>query len=146
MMNSVIKTHIGLFRFLFYLMSILIHYSKKVSISLHFFLINLFIYLFIFGCLGSSLLCAGFSLVAASRGYSSLRCAGFSLQWLLLLRSIGSRCTGFSSCGSWAQQLWLGLQSAGSVVVVYGLSCSAACGIFPDQGLNPCPLHWQVDS
>ena len=27
-----------------------------------------------------------------------------------------------------------------------GLSCSAACGIFPDQGLNLCLLHWQVDS
>ena len=39
-----------------------------------------------------------------------------------------------------------GLQSAGSVVVVHGLSCSAACGIFPDQGSNLCPLHWQVDS
>ena len=25
-------------------------------------------------------------------------------------------------------------------------SCSAACGIFPDQGSNLCPLHWQVDS
>ena len=25
---------------------------------------------------------------------------GFSLQWLLLLRSIGSRCVGFRSCGS----------------------------------------------
>ena len=42
----------------------------------------------------------GLSLVVASRGYSSLRCAGFSLWWLLLLRSTGSRCTGFSSCGS----------------------------------------------
>ena len=20
------------------------------------------------------------------------------------------------------------------------------CGILPDQGLNPCPLHWQADS
>ena len=29
-----------------------------------------------------------------------------------------------------------GLQSKGSVVVVLGLSCLAACGIFPDQGLN----------
>ena len=47
------------------------------------------------------------SLVVGNRGYSSLRCAGFSLQWLLLLRSTGSRCTGFSSCGTWAQQLWL---------------------------------------
>ena len=26
-----------------------------------------------------------------------------------------------------------------------GLRCSAACGIFPDQGSNPCPLHWQAD-
>ena len=24
--------------------------------------------------------------------------------------------------------------------------CSAACGIFPDQGSNPCPLHWQAGS
>ena len=41
-----------------------------------------------------------FSLVVASGGSSSLRCASFSLQWLLLLRSTGSRHTGFSSCGS----------------------------------------------
>ena len=46
---------------------------------------------------------------------------------------------GLSSCGSWALD-------AGLVVVAHGLSCSAACGIFPDQGLNPCPLHWQADS
>ena len=39
-----------------------------------------------------------------------------------------------------------GLQSADSVVVAHGLSCSAACGIFPNWGSNPCPLHWQVDS
>ena len=75
------------------------------------------------------------SLVAASGGYSSLRCAGFSLRWLLLLWSTGSRHEGFSSCGARA-----------SVVVAHGLSCSVACGIFPDQGLNLCPLHWQVDS
>ena len=49
----------------------------------------------------------GLSLVAASGGYSSLWWAGFSLRWLLLLRSMGSRCMGFSSCGTWVQQLWL---------------------------------------
>ena len=27
-----------------------------------------------------------------------------------------------------------------------GLSCSTACGIFPDQGSNPGLLHWQVGS
>ena len=38
------------------------------------------------------------------------------------------------------------LWSAGSVVVVNGLSCPAACEIFPDQGSNPSPLYCQVDS
>ena len=82
------------------------------------------------------------SLVAASGGYSSLRCTGFSLLWLLLLQSTGSRRAGFSSCSTWAQQL----RRKGSVVVVHGLSCSVACGIFLDQGSNLCPLHWQEDS
>ena len=69
----------------------------------------------------------GLSLVAVSGGHSSSRCAGLSPSWPLLLRSTGSR-------------------RAGSVVVAHGLSCPAACGIFPDQGSNPCPLHWQADS
>ena len=69
----------------------------------------------------------GLSLVAASGGHSSSRCAGLSLLWPLLLRSTGSRRTG-------------------SVIVAHGPSCSTACGIFPDQGSNPCPLHWQADS
>ena len=69
----------------------------------------------------------GLSLVAASGGHSLSRCTGLSLSRPLLLWSTGSRC-------------------AGSVIVAHGPSCSAACGIFPDQGSNPCPLHWQADS
>ena len=38
------------------------------------------------------------------------------------------------------------LIAVASLVTEHGLSCSAACGIFPDQESNPCPLHWQVDS
>ena len=38
------------------------------------------------------------------------------------------------------------LQSTDLEVVAHGLSCSEACGIFLDQGWNPCSLHWQVDS
>ena len=34
----------------------------------------------------------------------------------------------------------------GSGIVVHGLSCSTACVILPDQGLNLCFLHWQADS
>ena len=41
-------------------------------------------------------------LVVMSGGYSSLQCADFSLRWLLLLRSTGSRCVGFISCGAQA--------------------------------------------
>ena len=33
-----------------------------------------------------------------------------------------------------------------SAVVVHGLTRSVAYGLLPDQRLNPCPLHWQVDS
>ena len=65
-------------------------------------------------------------------------CTDFS-QWLLLLWSRGCRHAGFHSCGSWA----LGQKL---VVVACRPSCSAAWGIFPDQGLNPCILPWQVDS
>ena len=45
----------------------------------------------------------GLSLVVVSGGCSSLQCAGFLWQWLLLLRSTGSRHTGFSSYGTRAQ-------------------------------------------
>ena len=38
------------------------------------------------------------------------------------------------------------LQLTGSVVGAHRLSCSAACGIFQDQGSNPYLLHWQADS
>ena len=79
-----------------------------------------------------------FSLVVVSRGYSSLKCAGCSLWWLPLLQSLGSRAQ--------ASVVVSGLQSTGLIAVMHRLSCSAASGIFPDQGLNPCLLHWQADS
>ena len=90
------------------------------------FLNYLFIYFYLWLCwVFVSVL--GLSPVAASGGHSSLRCLGLSLSRPLLLRSTDSR-------------------RAGSVIVAHGPSCSAACGIFPDQGSNPCPLHWQADS
>ena len=42
--------------------------------------------------------------------------------------------------GVWASVVSAhGLQSAGSVVVAHGLSCSAACRIFPNQESNLSP-------
>ena len=69
----------------------------------------------------------GLSPVAASGGHSSSRRVGLSPSRPLPLRSTGSR-------------------RAGSAAVAHGPSRSAACGILPDQGSNPCPLHWQADS
>ena len=47
---------------------------------------------------------------------------------------------GFSCCRAWA------LGHSGFSSFSSQLSCSAACGIFPDQGSNLCLLHWRVDS
>ena len=75
-------------------------FIKRVEPNSFFFLINLFIY---FWLRLVFIAARGLSLAAVSGGYSSLWCAGFSLWWLLLLRSIGSRQAGFSSCGTRAQ-------------------------------------------
>ena len=66
---------------------------------------------------------AQLSLVAVSGGYSS----GARLKPLLAVVSLVAE---HRLKGAWA-----------SVVTAHELSCPKACGIFPDQGLNPCPLH-----
>ena len=97
---------------------------RRASWMRWFLFISLFIYLWLCWVFVSV---RGLSPVAASGGHSSSRCAGLSLSRPLPLRSTGSR-------------------RAGAVIVAHGPSCSAACGILPDQGSNPCPLHWQADS
>ena len=60
----------------------------------------------------------GYSLVAVRVRASP--CSGFFFA--VVEHVVGSGCTGFNSCSSRAK-------------------LTAACGIFPDQGLNPCPLN-----
>ena len=68
-------------------------------------------------------------------GFPQLQCEGVTLccgikashRGGFFCQSTGSRSMGFSRFGD-------------------GLSCSTACGIFLDQGSNPCLLHWQADS
>ena len=38
-----------------------------------------------------------------------------------------------------------GIWSLDSAAGLHGLSYLTACGIFPDQGSNPGPLHWQAN-
>ena len=72
-----------------------------------------------------------------------------------VLSSCGARvshCSGFSCWGAQALgtqasvALAPGLWSTGSIAVAHRLRSSVACGIFPNQGLNLCLLHWQTDS
>ena len=82
--------------------------------------------------------CLGFSVVAARWGCS--HCGVWA-----------SGCSGFSGCraqtperesfSSWGAQAPEPRLSRGA-----RLSCSASCGVFLAQGLNPWPLHWQMDS
>ena len=69
----------------------------------------------------------GPSPAAASGGHSPSRCMGLPPSRPLLPPSTGPR-------------------RAGPAVVAHGPSRSAACGVLPDQGSNPRPLHWQADS
>ena len=105
--------------------------KKKIQAQIFFFFLNemvVFFFKFIYLWLCWVFISVrGLSLVVASGGHSSSQCAGLSLSRPFLFRSTGSRC-------------------AGSVIVAHGPSCSAARGIFPDQGSNPCPLHRQADS
>ena len=64
-------------------------------------------------------------------------------------------CEILSNCGDgdgWALISCYRAQAAGFYSSSAQLSCSLACGIFPDyedsqtQGSNLCPLHWQADS
>ena len=64
------------------------------------------------------------------RGYSSLRCVGFSLRWLLLLRNTGSRCAGFSSCGTRALEHRLSSCGARALLL-------RSMWDFPGPGLEP---------
>ena len=76
----------------------MIHWVQEVdskAFLFHSFLFN-FIYLFVFGCAGSSFL-QGLSLVTASGAYSLVRAWGLLLSW-----SIGSRALRLQQLWSWA--------------------------------------------
>ena len=90
------------------------------------YILFLCMYVCMYGCVGSSFLCEGL-LQLRQAGATLHRGARASHHHGLSLLSTGSR-------------------RAGSAIVAHGPSCSAACGIFPDQGSNPRPLHWQADS
>ena len=93
------------------------------------------------------LLPVGFSLAAASGGYSLVVVHQVLLVVASLLQRRGSRAHKL-------QQLWCkgsvaaacGFQSTGSTTVGQRLNCSMPGEIFLQHGSNPYLLHWQVAS
>ena len=75
-------------------------------------------------------------LVEASRSYSLVAVHELLILVAAVLECVGSVVVahGLSSCNSQAPECGL--------IVAQGLSCPTACGIFPEQGSNLCPLHW----
>lgn len=69
------------------------------------------------------------------------------ILFYLFMSALGLHCHmwALSSCGE-RTSLFMehGLLSMVSIVVGHGLSCLAVCGIFLDQRLNSCSLHWHV--
>ena len=57
-----------------------------------------------------------------------------------------SHCGGFLCCG--AQSRGIGLSSCIRSLSSYSVLAELLCGMWnlPGPGINPCPLHWQVDS
>ena len=78
----------------------------------------------------------------------------FWLCWIFVTvhrLSPGAASEGYSSCNAQASSLVA--EHTWALVVAHVLSsyrlrfsCPMACGILPDQGLNLCSLHWQMDS
>ena len=97
----------------------------------------------VFTCLCSALLglhhCAGFPLAVVSRLLtavtSPVASTGSGVPRLQPPRRVGS-----VTMAPGLQARWPSCSAAP------GLSCSSACGILPDQGLNPRLLHQKVDS
>ena len=67
-------------------------------------------------------------------------CRGFSY---CRVSALEARASVLAACGSVVSAPQL--LSADSIVVAQGLGFSAACGVFLDQGWNPCLLHCQED-
>ena len=82
----------------------------------------------------------GLSLVAASGGYSLVVVhSDFSLLWS---KARGPQLQWLQHAASAVVAPQLQNRRA-SVAVAGGCQCSGACEVFPGQGLNLCPLHWQ---
>ena len=85
--------------------------------------------------------CTGFSLVVVSWDYS----LGALRRLLIAVVPLVAEFKLLES--TWASVVAAsGLWSTGLKVVAHGLSCSAACAIFLDQGWKLCLLLWQVTS
>ena len=73
-------------------------------------------------------------------------CSGWFFFFKIFLSLLGCVRSQLQHVGPLWGRADLSLWYTGSVVVMHGLSCSLACGIFPNKRSNLCPLHWKADA
>ena len=110
------------------------------------FYIILFIYVFVLGCAGFSLLRRLFSSCSEWELFLDVVCGLlFVVASLVAEDRLWFMPASVVAAGGSVVAV-PGLQSTGSIAETHGLSCSKACGIFLDQGLNVSLLYWQANS
>ena len=113
-------------------MHIIMWFCKEIFLYLLKIILFIYLFLAVLGlhcCIGCSLVVVRGLLIAVAFLATEHRLQACGLHWLWHMGSVVAAPR---------------LGSAASVVVVHKLSCAMAFGIFPDQGLNSCLLHWQV--
>ena len=122
-------------------------HGKELINLVYLILFYLFLKIYLFICflavLGLRCCTWAFSRAGATLpcGAQASHCCGFSCHGAQALGSQASVVVarGLSSCGSRALECRLSSCGARTQLL-------RTCGIFLDQGSNPCPLNWQVDS
>ena len=100
-------------------------------------LLFFFLFVFIFDCPGSLLLCTGFLQLWHAGATLYLRCARSSLHWLSCGKAPGAPASVVTTWGLMTEQSPLaGSRAQAQRVVVHGLSYTTACGI-PQSGIEP---------
>ena len=122
--------------------------GDHIWVCFFFVFFNKFIYYFILFLAALGLRCCTWTFSSCGDRGATLRCgvrashcSGFSCcrAWALGVQASVVAARRLSSCGSRAVERWLSSRGAWAQLL-------HGSGIFPDQGPNPCPLHWQADS
>ena len=108
--------------------------------------VNAYLFLFCVAALGLLCCTQAFS-SCGEQGLLFVAVCRLLIAVASLVAEHGSRRTGFSSCGTWAQQLWLaGSRAQAQQLWHMGSVALRHVGSSQTRARSHVPLHWQADS